>query len=233
MTEEIIIEPRLVRLIRRSTNHHRLPRQRQHAVGPVSHSDVSPSVRREANPPDDPSLNPTPICIAGSASCYLPIAILPPSFETLSLLYQALQKLSSPSKGHIISNIRWEINLPFMQLVARVNSAWGSELGLKRTRLRNEAPTSFYLLCCIHGGKSRGASKCRNLIRGTIRRHSADCASRTSTWLPSFSRHLSGDPLVKEASVCAAAQMQPLLENALKCRTRRAEPKTRYASSSL
>lgn len=76
---------------------------------------------------------------------------------------------------------------------------------MKRTCLRNETPTAFYLLCCVLGGKSRGASKCRNRIHGTIRRHSA---SRTSTWLPSFSQHLSADPLVKEASVCSAAQMQ-------------------------
>lgn len=152
--------------------------------------------------------------MAGSASCYLPIPIPPPPFETLSLLYRALQKLSSASKGHIIGNIGWEINVPFMQLVARVNSAWRSELLLKRTCLRNETPTSFYLLCCVLGGKSRGASKCRNLIHGTIRRHSA---SRTSTWLPSFPQHLAADPLV---SVCSAAQMQPVLKNPARCRTR-------------
>lgn len=110
--------------------------------------------------------------------------------------------------------------MPFIQLVARVNSARRSELLLKRTCLRNETPTSFYLLCCVLGGRSRGASKCRNLIHGTIRRHSAHCASRTSTWLPSVSQHLSADPLVKEAAARSAAQMQPLLKNPGKCRTR-------------
>ena len=40
--------------------------------------------------------------------------------------------LSSSSKGHIISNIRSEINLPFMRPLAHVNSACGSEFGFEK-----------------------------------------------------------------------------------------------------
>lgn len=168
----------------------------------------------EANPPADPALNPAPAnlhsMLSQSLSTHSPAVIIIWDFKP------ALHGLSSTWKGNIISNILSEINFPFIQRCGLCKLRMGEWVGFEKNVPALRYWILFYFFCqekkkhppllfiVLHSQrKSRGRVNAVILFRGQRGATHTLCASRTCTWLPSFSQLFSTDPHFWKKHLCA------------------------------
>lgn len=178
----------------------------------------------EANPPADPALNPAP------ANLHSMLSQLPSTHSpTVIIIWDfkpSLHGLSSTWKGNIISNILSEINFPLIQRCGLCKLFMGEWVVWKRMCQRFDTGFFFFakrkkkhpplLLIVLHSQrKSRGRVNAVILFRGQRGATHTLCASRTCTWLPSFSQLFSTDPHFWKKHLCAQ-QQHAFLEKTLK-----------------